>query len=174
MTQPNNNQNKNNSHPPYAKLATWLNLCISDKDYEITISLSCNKCLSRHDLSLDLYGRSYKTLINYTALTSPFAHIGEEIRGDVVVVNEADEPNKIVFWFDVISDDTNRDKKRKQLNSANIQWVEIDIDDIDLGRDENIGVIWKEPFVRLIAFNQCKTFGKVIANQCDKKTNQRF
>ena len=174
MSQSNNNRYTTSSSQPYAKLASWLDLCISDKNYEIAISLSCNKCRSRHDLYLDLYERSYKVLIDYTALTSPFAHIGEEIRGDVVVVNEADEPNKIIFWFDVVSDDTNIDKKRKQLNSANIDWFEVEIDDIDLERDQNIGVIWTEPFVRLIAFNQSKTFEKIMSKQCEKKPNQSF
>ena len=138
------------------------------------VNLSCDKCLFNHDLPLDLYGHPYKVLIDYTALTSPFAHIGKEIRGDVVVVNESDEPNTIVFWFDVISDDKNRDEKRNQLNSANIEWLEVEIDDIDLERDENIGVIWKEAFVRLIASKQSKSFEKILIAQCDNNTDENY
>ena len=165
------NEYRNNIDLPNAKLATWLELCISDENYQIIVNLSCNKCLFSHDLSLDLYGHPYKVLIDYNALTSPFAHIGEEIHGDVVVVDNTDEPNTIVFWFDVITDDKNRDKERKQLNSANIQWVEVQIDDIDLERAKNIGVLWKEPFLRLIACNQSKTFEKIMPNQCVNNTN---
>ena len=106
------NEYTNNIDLPNAKLATWLELCISDENYQIIVNLSCNKCLFSHDLSLDLYGHPYKVLIDYNALTSPFAHIGEEIHGDVVVVNNTDEPNTIVFWFDVITDDKNRDKSK--------------------------------------------------------------
>ena len=172
MKQSNIDQNHTNS--PYIKLASWLDLCISDEDYQVTVSLACNKCRSRHDLSLDLYGRSYKVVTNYTALTSPFAHIGEEIRGGVVVVNQSNNPNEIIFWFEVVSDENNKDKKRKQLNSTNILWIEIDPDDIDLQREENIGVIWKEPFVRLIAFDQSKTYGKIVSDQCENNPNQIF
>ena len=78
------NEYRNNIDLPNAKLATWLELCISDENYQIIVNLSCNKCLFSHDLSLDLYGHPYKVLIDYNALTSPFAHIGEEIHGDVM------------------------------------------------------------------------------------------
>lgn len=172
MNQSNIDQNHTNS--PYFKLASWLDLCISEEDYQVTVSLSCSKCLSRHDLSLDLYGRPYKVVTNYTALTSPFAHIGEEIRGDVVIVNVSNEPNQIVFWFDIVSNKPNIDKNRKQLNSTNILWVEVDPDDIDLQREENIGVIWTEPLVRLIAFDQSKTYGKIVSDQCENNPNQTF
>ena len=80
--------------------------------------------------------------------------IGKKIHGDVVVINELDEPNTIVFWFDEFKDDDKTETNRKQLNSANIKWVEIDTDDIDLDRENNIGVIWKEPFLRLVAYQQ--------------------
>ena len=152
------------------KLATWLNSCIANKDYRITLSLSCNKCQSMHDLYLDFYKKPYKVLTNYSALTSPFAHIGKKIHGDVVVINELDEPNTIVFWFDEFKDDDKTETNRKQLNSANIKWVEIDTDDIDLDRENNIGVIWKEPFLRLVAYQQSKHFDETTRSLCENNS----
>ena len=167
MNQSNNNRKTDDSIHPYAKLATWLQLCISKKEYQTTINIKCNKCKLNHDLPLDLYSRPYQVLTDYTALTSPFAHIGDEIKGNVVIINKLNEPNTIVFWFDLLSGETDREIKRKKLNSANIQWIECDLDDLDLMRENNIGVIWTEPFLRLIAIKQSSVFEEIMKEICN-------
>ena len=118
-------------------------------------------------MPLDLYSRPYQVLTDYTALTSPFAHIGDEIKGNVVIINKLNEPNTIVFWFDLLSGETDREIKRKKLNSANIQWIECDLDDLDLMREKNIGVIWTEPFLRLIAIKQSSVFEEIMKEICN-------
>ena len=170
MNQSNNNRKTDDSIHPYAKLATWLQLCISKKEYQTTINIKCNKCKLNHDLPLDLYSRPYQVLTDYTALTSPFAHIGDEIKGNVVIISKLNEPNTIVFWFDEFKDDDKTETNRKQLNSANIKWVEVDTDDIDLDRENNIGVIWKEPFLRLVAYQQSKHFDDTTRSLCENNS----
>ena len=128
------------------------------KEYQTTIYIKCNKCKLNHDLPLDLYSRPYQVLTDYTALTSPFAHIGDEIKGNVVIINKLNEPNTIVFWFDLLSGETDREINRKKLNSANIQWIYWDLYVFDFMRDKIIGVICSYPFLRLISFKQSSVF----------------